>query len=122
MIFKGCVSSMALRSKNVCFTNVPKDDREALQKKVARMAGYICSTMTQEVDILVVGEASSKKYIVASELGWVKNQKLAENGSSKRIKKREAKFRVRIFEILTINAKLRFALLVSIRLATVSEN
>ena len=57
---QGCVSSMAFRSKNVCFTKVQKEDREALQKKVARMTGYICSTMMQDVDILVVGEASPK--------------------------------------------------------------
>ena len=45
----------------------------------------------------------------------------AQNGWTKRSKKREAKLRIKTFQILIFDAKLRFALFASLRSAIFSE-
>ena len=63
----GGLFSLALNGLEICITNVPKENRDAMMVKAMRMGAKVSPNMVKSVTHLVVGEVNSKKYIVASE-------------------------------------------------------
>ena len=63
----GGLFSMALHGCEICVTNVPKENRETMMRKLMRMGAKVSPNMSTNVTHLIVGEVNSKKYIVATE-------------------------------------------------------
>ncbi|XP_041372354.1 DNA topoisomerase 2-binding protein 1-A-like [Gigantopelta aegis] len=63
------IYNLAMKDIVVSCSNLDKDTREEIHKKVELMCGEVSRVFTEIVTHLVVGEVGSKKYLVAAELG-----------------------------------------------------
>ncbi|XP_063404919.1 DNA topoisomerase 2-binding protein 1-like [Mytilus trossulus] len=63
------IFNLAMKDLVVCCSNLDKEIREELHKKVEMMGGEASKTLTDQVTHLVTGEVGSKKYQVSGDLG-----------------------------------------------------